>query len=211
MNNQHVQRSNQTIMSPTMEPVPQSTIDHFAAIPYAQPTLNDKSFKIISQSRTVTDDGAGHTLMGKTWNTDGTIKQLITLFRPSSSTTPLEFPQSEADRAEARRFYTLGGDLNAHPNLLHGGVIGCILDSSMGGAIGMALAKSGGGGPTFTVQLNITYKATVRTPGTIMVRSWVTKVEGGGRKTWAKGVIESEGGVVHAVAEGMWLRAKAKI
>ena len=81
----------------------------------------------------------------------------------------------------------------------------------MGGIIGMALARQEGGSPTFTVQLNVTYKAPVRTPSTVMVRSWVTKIESGGRKAWAKGVIESEGGVVHALAEGMWLRAKAKI
>lgn len=194
-----------------MEPVPQSTIDHFAGIPYAQPTLNDARFKPVSHSRTVTHEGTGHTLMGKTWNTDGTIKQLLTLSRPSSSSTPLVFPQSESERPESRRFYTLGGDLNAHPGLLHGGVVSCILDSSMGGIIGMVLAKQNDGLPQFTVQLNVTYKNPVRTPGTVMVRSWVTKLEGGGRKAWARGVIESEGGVVHATAEGMWLRTKAKI
>ncbi|KAK5172792.1 uncharacterized protein LTR77_002912 [Saxophila tyrrhenica] len=193
-----------------MKPVPQATIDHFSAIPYAQATLNDPRFQIVSQSRTVTDDGIGHTLMGKTWNTDDTIKQLIVFSRPSHSNAPLVFPQSESERPEARRFYTFGGDLNAHPGLLHGGVISCILDSSMGGVIGMALAEQNLP-PQFTVQLNVTYKNPIRTPGTVMVRSWITKIEEGGRKAWAKGVIESEGGVVHALAEGMWLRARAKI
>lgn len=144
--------------------------------------------------------------MGKTWNTDETIPQLLTLFRPSMSDDLIS--SSEKERAEMRRFYTFGGDLNAHPDLLHGGVIACILDSSLGGAIGMTLAKQNP--PTFTVQLNISYKAPIRTPGTIMIRSWVTKVDDGGRKAWAKGVIESEGGVVHAIAEGMWLRPKSK-
>ena len=194
-----------------MDPVPRSTIAHFRSIPFARATLDDPRYRIIPQSRTITHEGKGHTLMGKTWNTDGTIKQLITLFRPSTSPTPLQFPQSEDVRPEAHRFYTLGGDLNAHPDLLHGGVIGCILDSSLGGAIGMSLAKQSGGPPVFTVQLNVTFKATVRTPGTVRVRAWVEKVEGDGRKAFAKGLIESEDGTVHAVAEGMWLRPKAKI
>lgn len=194
-----------------MEPVPQSTIDHFAAMPFARPTIHDPRFKIISQSRTVTDGGNGHTLMGKTWNTDDTIKQLLTTFRRSTASSPLTFPQSEEERPEARRFYTLGGDLNAHPGLLHGGVVSCILDSSMGGAVGMSLAKQEGGPPVFTVQLNVTYKAPIQTPGTVKVTAWVTQVGGGGRKAWARGIIQGEGGVVHAVAEGMWLRPRAKM
>ena len=194
-----------------MAPVPQSTIDHFAAMPFAQATIDDPRFKTVSQSRTVTDNGNGHTLMGKTWNTAGTIKQLLTLHRQSNAQHPLTFPQSDEERPETRRFYTFGGDLNAHPGLLHGGVVSCILDSSMGGVIGMSLAKQDGGPPTFTVQLNVTYKAPVRTPRTVTVMAWVTKVEGLGRKAWARGIIQGEDGVVHAVAEGMWLRPKAKM
>lgn len=188
------------------EDVPQATVDHFLQLPYSRAVIEDPTFRILSQSRTITHDGRGHTLMGKTWNTDDTIRQLVTLFRPSTSDDLTS--SSESDRAEMRRFYTFGGDLNAHPDLLHGGVIACILDSSLGGAIGMTLAKQQP--PTFTVQLNISYKAPIRTPGTIMIRSWVTKVDDSGRKAWAKGVIESEGGIVHALAEGMWLRPKPK-
>ncbi|USW53692.1 Putative Thioesterase domain, HotDog domain superfamily [Septoria linicola] len=189
--------------------VPPATVDHFLAMPYARAVIQDPTLRILSQSRTVTHDGKGHTLMGKTWSSESTIPQLLTLFGPSTSSNLIS--ASESERAEMKRFYTFGGDLNAHPDLLHGGVVGCVLDSSLGGAVGMTLAKQTGGPPTFTVQLNITYKAPIRTPGTVMVRSWVTEIEDGGRKAWAKGVIESEGGVVHALAEGMWLRPKAKI
>lgn len=194
-----------------MAKVSESTIDHFKSIPYARDTLNDPAFKILSQSRTVSDNGRGHTLMGKTWNTESTIAELLTLYRPSSAEDPLSFPQPEQQRPEARRFYTLGSDLNAHPDLAHGGVVTCILDSSLGGVIGMALADTKGGPPLFTVQLNVTFKAPIRTPGNAIVTAWVTKVEEGGRKAWAAGKIESESGVVHALAEGMWLRPKAKM
>ncbi|KAM3425490.1 hypothetical protein BST61_g7437 [Cercospora zeina] len=196
--------------------VPDSTVLHFLSMPYAKPTIEDSDFRILSQSRTVTHDGTGHTLMGKTWNTEDTIGQLLTLFRPpknynnGNSNSESLVVSSESERGEMRRFYTFGGDLNAHPDLLHGGVIGCILDSSLGGAVGMTLAKIEGGAPSFTVQLNVTFKAAVKTPGTVMVRSWVTRVEEDGRKAWAKGVIESEGGVIHAMAEGLWLRPSRK-
>ena len=117
---------------------------------------------------------------------------------------------SEYNRAEVRRFYTLGPDLNAHPDLLHGGVISCLLDSGLGGCVGMLMAHSREANPMFTVQLNATYKKPIKTPGTVLLRAWVVKVEEGGRKVWAEGLIEGEGGILHAKAEGMWLRAGAK-
>lgn len=187
----------------------QSTVDHFSSMQCSRQHLEDPRFQILSQSRTVTDGGKGHTLMGKTWSTDSTIPHLLILHRDSLARGPL--PHSEDERAETRRFYTFGGDLNAHPGLLHGGVVSCILDSTLGGAVGVTLAKQDAGPPTFTVQLNVAFKKPIPTPGTVMVRAWVTKVEAGGRKAWARGIIESEGGVVHALAEGLWLRPKSKI
>ena len=43
-----------------------------------------------------------------------------------------------------------------------------------------------------------------------MIRAWVSKVEGGGRKIWVKAeVISGENGeIYHARAEGLWLRAQ---
>ncbi|KXS96486.1 hypothetical protein AC578_6302 [Pseudocercospora eumusae] len=189
--------------------VQKSTVEHFSAMPYARKLLQDPRYQILSQSRTVTEGGKGHTLMGKTWKTPETIQHLLILHRKSTSDAPL--PHTEHERAETRRFYTFGGDLNAHPDLLHGGVVSCVLDSTMGGAVGVTLAKQKGGPPTFTVQLNVTFKKPIRTPGTVMIRAWVIKVDDGGRKAWCRGIIESEDGTIHALAEGMWLRAKSKI
>lgn len=186
--------------------VKQSTIDHFSSMPLAKPTLDDPDFRIYSSSRRVTDGGRGHTLTGKTWNTETTIRELLSLARASKSNNPQ--PQLESERAEVRRFYTFGGDLNAHPNLLHGGVIASVLDSTLGNAIGVQFPQ--GALRMFTVQLNVTYKKAVPTPGTVMVRSWVTKVEDEGRKIWAAGEIVGEGGIAHATAEGMWLKARSK-
>ncbi|KAF2172710.1 hypothetical protein M409DRAFT_16671 [Zasmidium cellare ATCC 36951] len=148
--------------------------------------------------------------MAKTWNTPETITALLSFYRPSKSPTPSVYPQSETERAEVRRFYTFGKDLNAHPDLLHGGVISCLLDSSLGGAVGMALRETAVSNTMFTVQLNVSYKKPVRTPGTVMLRCWVTRVEEDGRKVWAYGVVEGDGGVVHAMAEGMWLSGTKK-
>jgi acyl-coenzyme A thioesterase PaaI-like protein len=157
-----------------------------------------------------------------------------------------------ATRGEIRRFYTFGTGLNAHPNLLHGGVIACILDSTMGNALILTSSKPGsreserradeksrqghrstrnGGGmgneklargemrgawngfsSYFTVQLNTKYSRPVRTPGTVMVRAWIKRIEEGGRKIWVEGVVQGgeKGEVRHASAEGLWLGVRDK-
>lgn len=189
----------------------QSTVDHFSSIPIAHSTLRDPAFRIFFSSRAVTDSGRGHTLTGKTWNSPDTIQQLLSFYRPSTAPDLPLSQQGEDVRGEVRRFYTFGSDLNAHPDLLHGGVIATILDSSLGTAIGCAFPTGGGG--MFTVQPNVSYKKPVRTPGTARVRAWAVKVEDGGRKVWAEAVVESDGDggiLVNARGEGLWMRPRIK-
>jgi acyl-coenzyme A thioesterase PaaI-like protein len=189
--------------------IPKVTLEHFKTVPIAQPTLQDSSFRCMYASRTVTDDGKGHTLMGKTWSTDTTIPHLLSLYQVGKSSS------WESPNVEIRRFYTLGGDLNAHPDLLHGGVISCILDSTLGNAVGIG-ARHLEMTSMYTVQLNVKYEKPVRTPGTICAKSWVRRIEDGGKnwKVWAEGQIESLGKdgkvVIHSKAEGMWVGKKGK-
>jgi hypothetical protein len=181
------------------EETQENPLEHFQAIPWCAEYLRDTSFKQFHESRFVTP-GEGHTLTGRTWHTDDTIQELLSTYR-----APTTSPNGEALRGEVRRFYSFGKGLNAHPGLLHGGVIATFLDSTLGSAVTMANP----GKNLFTVQLNVAYKHPVPTPGTVLVRSWVEKKEG--RKTWVKGRIESGTGDVHAEAEGMWLQVKPKI
>lgn len=91
-----------------------------------------------------------------------------------------------------------------------------MLDSTLGAATGLhmllpsTLAEHGAGPSdyltAFTVDLHITYKKPVRTPGTVCARSWIVKSEG--RKIFAKGWVGSEDGQVHALAEGIWVLVK---
>lgn len=184
-------------------------LSHFTNRPLCQSTLNDATFKRVAMSRTLTHNGRGHTLTGKTWHTPDTIAHLISFYRsPKSDSESLN--TDPTTRPEVRRFYDLGAGLNAHPDLLHGGVISVLLDSSLGGAVGMLMLESRERRSYFTVQLNVKYEKPVRTPNVIMVRAWVVKLVDGGRKVWAEGVVEGDDGVVHARAEGMWVRAKPR-
>ena len=182
----------------TLSEAETAIIEHFKGIPWAATQLSDPSIRILPLSRIVSQPGSGHSLTASTWNTENTISHLLSIYRP---------PDTTANQSgEVRRFYTLGTGLNAHPYLLHGGVIATILDSAMGRVVNEQIRLKG---PTYTAALNISYKKPVKTPGTIVARSWITKTDG--RKIWVHGVIESGDGEVHATAEGMWLTAKAKI
>ncbi|KIW06860.1 uncharacterized protein PV09_02536 [Verruconis gallopava] len=189
--------------------IPKDTIDHFKTVPIAHSTLQDPEFKCLYASRTVTDGGKGHTLMGKTWATETTIPHLLSLYRRDPSST-LDSPN-----VEIRRFYTLGIDLSAHPNLLHGGVISTILDSTLGSAVGIAM-KTEKMKSMYTVQLNVKYEKPVQIPGTICSKAWVRNIDVSGKnyKVWAEGRIESLGKdgevVIHAKAEGIWVGKKVE-
>lgn len=191
-----------------------SEISHFRSITLAVPTIDDAAFHPVSASRHLTDNGLGHSLMAGTFNTPETLAHLLTFFRPPSrEASNLEtFSTTDVNDAEVKRFYTFGTGLNAHAGLLHGGVMACILDSSMSNAAGLTMrAVLGPADTVFTVQLNVKYEKPVKTPGSVMIRAWVSKVEGGGRKVWVKAEVSSGGNgeIYHAKAEGLWLRAKS--
>lgn len=178
---------------------PPETLAHFMQIPWCRPTLLDPDFRPFL-SRNVSHNGLGHTLMAKTWNTDDTIRELLSFYKAPTATS----------RGEIRRFYTVGNGLNAHPSLLHGGVIATILDGTLGNVIQRELE----GRVAYTAQLNVAYKNPVKTPGTIMSQGWIKSIEAGGRKIWVEGVVNSEVDgrvVVHAKVESLWVVGKSKL
>lgn len=191
---------------------------HFQNLPLAQPTISDPNFKPIHISRTLTHNNLGHTLMASTWKTPETIAHLVSFCRqppPSQPRSPKILDKNEATRVEVRRFYTFGNGLNAHANLLHGGVIATILDSTMANVTGLAANEVG----MFTVQLNVKYEKPVSTPGTVMLRAWVEKldiIEEKDKKkikAWAVGEITGgeRGEITHARAEGLWIKGVLKV
>lgn len=234
-------------------PVPPSTLAHFHSIPWCAKHLADPAFRPVHLSRTLTHNGTGHTLMAATWNTPDTIAQILSIYRPPPPLPPPPPPSAPpplsnengsgtnvSGQGEIRRFYTFGAGLNAHPSLLHGGVIATILDSTMGNIVGLDLGLPGGtvrNSPyagekvaftMFTKNLNVEYVKPVRTPGTVMVRAWIVRIDDGEdvgerdgmrgrrsrRKVHVHAVVEGNDGdekmVVHAKGDGLWVSAKTK-
>lgn len=61
-----------------------------------------------------------------------------------------------------------------------------------------------GGRDAYTRDLRIEFRKSLRTPGAVLCRAWVTKVEG--RKIWVCGRIEDENGDAYLTAEGLFLK-----
>jgi acyl-coenzyme A thioesterase PaaI-like protein len=185
--------------------VDQQDVEHFRTKAIAQLTFQDPDFEIVPGSRHYTSDGS-HTLTGKTWNTTETIPHLISFFRPAHNTSQ---EVTGSSRAELRRFYTFGSGLNAHSGSLHGGVVAALLDSVVSNFCGLHSGVRQTGGTVFTLQLNVSFKSPIPTPGTTMIRAW-TSEPSSSRKLVAKGTIETDG-VVHASCEGLWLIVRPKL
>ncbi|KAK6586050.1 hypothetical protein PZA11_001107 [Diplocarpon coronariae] len=94
----------------------------------------------------------------------------------------------------------LGRGLNGHIDTAHGGLLCVILDEMIGNA---AEYQRSAGTSTMTAYLNVTYRKPVSTPGTVLVRAWVERVEG--RKIFGRGVVEDGEGVVCASGEALFL------
>ncbi|BCS23479.1 PaaI family thioesterase [Aspergillus puulaauensis] len=173
--------------------------NHFMSIPWCRSHLCEPNFQPVKRPRKPSPDH-GHTLFGKTWFTEDTLPHLLALYRQPQLST------AGGWRGEMRIFITIGTGLNEHPNVFHGGAIAAVLDRALGLLVSYAITD---GRPAYTVVLTTAYKKTIKTPQTIMTRSWITKTEG--RKVWARGQIENSTGDILATAEGILVKKSANL
>ena len=175
----------------------EAEINHFMSIPWCRSHLREPNFQLVRRPRKPSPDH-GHTLFAKTWFTEDTLPHLLALYRQPSA--------GGGWRGEMRILITLGTGLNEHPNVLHGGAIATVLDRALGLLVSYAIPD---GVPAYTVVLTTAYKKKIKTPQTIITRSWITKTEG--RKVWARGQIEDSTGGILATAEGILVKKRAKL
>ena len=60
-----------------------------------------------------------------------------------------------------------------------------------------------------TAELTVKYEKPLSTPGVVLCRSWVEKVEG--RKVWIKGVLEDGKGLVFARGQSLYIRFRENL
>ncbi|KAJ4407525.1 hypothetical protein N0V91_003793 [Didymella pomorum] len=96
---------------------------------------------------------------------------------------PLQFSTADGSRFVSIQY--LGSALCGHPGIVHGGLLGTLLDEGLARCCFPALPNKVG----VTASLNITYKAPCMANQIVVLVAETTKVEG--RKAWVKGRLET--------------------
>lgn len=208
-------------------PIPQETIEHFSSIPWTSKYLNDPTYKPIPTfSRVLKPNGEDY-YFSRTISTELTIPQYLTLQLRDLKTTPVsprgtinnnvppaKRPTDIAELPHTISLLNLGASgLDGHPGVAHGGVLCAIMDETMGLMVLLHYFLATADRPReeflFTVNLNVSYRAPVPTPGDVVVKTWLTGKEG--RKWYSKGQILDKNGQVLTEAEAIWVLAKSKL
>jgi len=202
--------------------VPDAALRHFSSIPWTARLLRDGRYVALPTFSRVLKETGEDAFFAVTVNTPSTVAEALCLRRRTLDTPPPTNAGSPFNRTtapanpyeapvpaapDAYLLLTLGSPgLDGHPNTLHGGFATAILDEVMG--LCLMFHQMGASDPTaaiFTARLDTVYRRPVRTPGEVMVRTWLTGRQG--RKWWARGQIVDKDGTVLAEAEGMWIEA----
>jgi acyl-coenzyme A thioesterase PaaI-like protein len=208
--------------------VPQASIDHFTSIPWTKAWLDDPAYKLIPLfSRHLKDETGEDFFFSRTINTSDTIPHMISLERKDLKLPSTTSSSSKSNPSASRAGATftapeqpdliiltqLGSPgLDGHPSVIHGGITCAILDETQSDVVTLhrlLLPESEFGGSLFTVNLDVSFKAPVQTPGTVLIRCWLVAKE---RRKWiTRGQVVDQNGTVLAQAEAIWVGVPAKL
>lgn len=179
-------------------------ISYFKSIPWCARLLEDDGSLVVqvSPNRTVLP-GLENQFIASTINSNSTISDWLLFYkRPVTKLSGIE---------TLNALVSLGYELTGFPGSLHGGIVSVIVDEVAGLHIvlnghvpGTELDKS-----FRTAYINTSYLRPVPTPATVLVRSWIAKVEG--RKHLVRVEIEDENGQTLAKAEVLYISIKGKL
>jgi thioesterase superfamily protein 4 len=193
--------SGSTIMSVThpfnLMPDPVIPPD-FESRPWARAIYSDPALHAFNHpARIQLPSTREDTFVARTLNTKDTVESWQSFIKdpvPSpASPTKHEIP-------EVWSIMSLGGGLNGHHDITHGGMVSVILDEAIGTAAQMTRPMDK---TTMTAFLRVDYKKPIPTPNVVLCRSWIEKIEG--RKLWGRGSIEDGLGNVLALGEALFI------
>lgn len=187
-----------------MDPETVKAFSYFKAIPWCARLLEDDGSLTVhvSPNRTVLP-GLENEFIASTINSNITISDWLLFHRrPATKESGIE---------TLNALVALGKGMTGFPGSLHGGMVSVIFDEVAGLHIvlnghvpGTELDKS-----FRTAYINTSFMKPVPTPATILVRSWIEKVEG--RKHWVRARIEDWNGQALAKAEVLYISIKGKL
>ncbi|KAL2811004.1 HotDog domain-containing protein [Aspergillus granulosus] len=131
------------------------------------------------------------------------------LRRATDALTTERNPTTHPDEPDMVVFLHLESDVNGLTDTAHGGVLAAILDEVIATSVIGYKTVLGGETILYTAYLNLTYRALVETPSTVLIKAWLTKREG--RKWFTEAQLVGEDGRVRTEASGMWVAAKGNL
>lgn len=187
-----------------MDPEAVKAIAFFKSIPWCARLLEDDgSFTVhVSPNRTVLP-GLENKFIASTINSNSTISNWLLFYkRPVIKESGIQ---------TLNALIALEQGMTGFPGSLHGGMVSVIFDEVAGLHIvlnshvpGTELDKS-----FRTAYINTSFMKPVPTPATILVRSWIARVEG--RKHWVQAQIEDGNGQALVKAEVLYMSIKGRL
>ncbi|KAK0118429.1 hypothetical protein ONS95_012715 [Cadophora gregata] len=189
------------------EPIPASVKAHFDNIPWTKQYTSDPTLKpYTSTGRVPKTHNTADTFCAITLDSKDTVTAWQTWWKPAPAPFPTSKPSKSDPKAADQKFgesialVSFASGLNGHPDTIHGGFLGVLLDELIGNAVEYERPHDKS---AMTAYLKVDYKRPVATPGTLAVRSWVEKVQG--RKMWGKGEVLDREGKTCATGEALFI------
>jgi uncharacterized protein (TIGR00369 family) len=172
--------------------MPHEYLEDFTPHPWVQTLLSDRTVtkSQLSRRSPVPAEGVSNSLFASTLHTDRAVRAYISCSRTSPSSNH-----------ETYIIVSLGDGLDGAGGRLHGGFIAALLDQVMGSAA--VMVREMGSSPA-TKEMYVRFRKPVATPGVILGRARVERVEG--KRSWVKGWVEDGRGTVYAEGEATFVR-----
>lgn len=168
----------------------------FQSIPWASKLLSDPTLRAFNgANRKSKPSTREDSFLAETLATEETFKTWQSFHRPPCASAPL---------GEFIFVITLGLGLNGHPDTLHGGVVGLLMDESMGYA---ALYTRPPEMTSYTATMTVNYKKPIPTPSVILCRSTLDE-KSQGRKMWTSATLEDGEGGIYATGTALFIETK---
>ncbi|KAJ9668112.1 hypothetical protein H2201_001918 [Coniosporium apollinis] len=186
-------------------------VSHFTHLPWCRALLSDPTWKTVPTSSRTPKSSTEDSFFAETLQTPSTIRGCLAQHTAAD-------PTSDPPIREVRILLDLGDGVNGYPHIAHGGFVATLLDEVVGVLLTVNTGfrpKEGRNNETetginfFTAYLNIKYLSPLVTPGVVLTRAGVERVEG--RKRWFWATIEDGAGKVFASAEALFIEARPKL
>lgn len=156
--------------------------------------------------------------VGKTLQTDDTIRNWLALVSnatfppPGASTSAPQSSKKTAPGAESPEvlfFFHLRSGVNGFRDTAHGGLLCTLMDEALAMVVELYRATSSSSREElYTARLNVSYRRPVKTPDTLIAKSWLEKRDG--RKWIVRGLLENSKGEVCVEVDGLWIAAASQ-